>query len=61
MYVSEHGNNTTCAIFAQPEISMLRAESAEELAYLQQLFPDGQATLYPSRYPGEDLVTFYVP
>ena len=40
---------------------MLRAESAEELAYLQQLFPDGQATLYPSRYPGEDLVTFYVP
>jgi hypothetical protein len=46
----------------RPRLYVLRAaESAEDLAYLQRLFPSGQTTAYPSRYPGEDLIIFYVP
>jgi hypothetical protein len=45
----------------RPRFYVLRADHTAELAYLQELFPDGRATVYPSRYPGEDLVTFYVP
>jgi 4-amino-4-deoxy-L-arabinose transferase-like glycosyltransferase len=45
----------------RPRLYVLKSHNTAELAYLQKLFPDGQATVYPSRYPGEDLTTFYVP
>jgi hypothetical protein len=45
----------------KPRFYVLRADHTVELAYLQELFPDGRATVHPSRYPGEDLVTFFVP
>jgi hypothetical protein len=45
----------------RPRFYVLKSHDTAELAYLQNLFPGGWETTYPSRYPGEDLMTFYVP
>jgi hypothetical protein len=38
-----------------------RTEEAQVMALLQQLYPQGWAQLYPSRYPGKDFWMFYTP
>jgi hypothetical protein len=49
------------AVDALPRFYVLHPQDTGSLEQLHSLFPRGRSSLYVSRYPGRDFVTYYVP
>jgi hypothetical protein len=59
--LDEQASAAEAAVDAPPRFYVLHPQDTGSLEQLQTLFPRGQSSLYVSRYPGRDFVTYHVP
>jgi hypothetical protein len=59
--LDEQASAAEGAVDAPPRFYVLHPQDTGALEQLQTLFPRGRSSLYVSRYPGRDFVTYYVP